>query len=341
MVALSKTWTFSYNNVFADPTNQLAQYREQWYAFVQAHRLAGWTVTLSSDGVTAGAGDRILSPANVVIGGTFAGSERSWVVMEPPAAFYGKAGASIAGELMSQLFVALDNSYIPGTNQPRIIAHTWNSGGSYSGGSTTANPTPSGGVTSDMGSSGWRNTWLLWTTPTPAQYSYWYSEDGEVCFFNKLLNVTSGESVYMARTFRDSAEGVGDYRYVFYAISGTGAGLQGNQLMSSSNWIGRDYAGAALFSIRAYSLTLDYTGWSLGTEYIRSAIYSSIRIGSNGAGNGRRDYGVLTDIWACPIGQIQNRVFSGDSDAIRQVALASSSTGSVWLPAPRTSLPIL
>lgn len=342
MVTLSKTWTFDLNNVFADQTSQVAQYREMWWAFVEAHRRAGWTVTHSSDGVTSGTGDRILSPANVTIGGTFAGAARSWAVMTPPAVFYGKAGATIPAELMSQLFVAQDNSYNPGTNQPRIIVHTWNSGGSYTGGSTTTNPSPAGGNTTDIGGSGWRNTWLNWATPTPAQYSYLYSADGEVWFFNKRLNVASADASYMARTFRAVDEGLGDYRYVFFANGATAGALQTNSWTTSAAWTGRDYVGAILSSISAYSLAWSYSGWTDGAELPRSATYSSIRVGANGSlGAARRDYGVLPDVWGCPGNQIQNRVFHGDTDPIRQVALASSAGGSIWLPAPRADLPIL
>jgi len=85
MPTLLRNWTSSQNNSCADQTTVSAQTKEILLDIKTKMVAAGWTVTQSSDSVTADATDRWNTVADIVN----AAGAHSWIVLKSPAGYCG------------------------------------------------------------------------------------------------------------------------------------------------------------------------------------------------------------------------------------------------------------
>lgn len=344
MVALSKNWTtLAINQAFSSAVDQAVQYREAFYWFVEAHRLAGWTVVASSNGVVANAADNIASPADVVYGN--AAQARSWAVLQPPAAFWGYAGAPEFGFLMVSAFnVNTDTT-------PQEIEARWVSDGTWDGAAyvVTANPTANTatypGLTNTQFGSGFRTTFVPWAAPVAGYAAWWASDEGDVMFGIKAAGEIGWRCWYMARTYTDGEPQLGDglHRPTFYGVSGVtaGGGANGTNLATTPSWIGRSSDNISLGAIAARSHSWNLTSWTDGADQVRGMPATDILLFNNSSFGAARFFGRIVDIYGCAALAAQNEVQDGDADPIRLVCCRGSATGGLWLPVNAVDLPIL
>lgn len=339
MVALAKTWTISINNAFSSAVDQQVQYQEALYNWIDTFRTAGWTVVRSSNSVTAGAGDNIASPADIVWG--TGGSVRSWVVLSPPAAFWGYV---TPWEIGNVLIAANETA---GDTTPQVIEFRWVTNGTYTGGTTTANPTASGGTDTQPGSANIRSTFIPWSTPVAGNWASWASTQGDVVFGIKQDGQIGWRTWAMVCSFASGEPqlGYGNFRPAIFGIGSPTAGgaASGGALASTTNWSagGRSFANASLTSLSAASYAWNFSSWTGGAEFTRGIPASEIFLANNTASDVARFIGRIVDFYGSPQLAPQGEVQDGDADAIRLVNCAGASGGGLWVPVPAADLPII
>lgn len=340
MVALARNWTVAVNLQPSSQVDQVVQARELVFAFINTHRLAGWTVARSSNGIVADNSDNIASASDIVFGNV--SQARSWAVLTPPAALWGKGGSVDASETLQLLVAAFDSN--ADTTPQNVLVSFLTGGGTYlTSGTTTANPTASGGTESSQIGTSYGTAWVPWTAATNCRYATWYNDIGEVMFAIKATGENGFRHFYSVRTFLDADEGSGHNRIVFSAYSGASAGiaLRNTYFFGLGSTRARTKAGTAeLSGMVASSPAWNYTQWTNGQELDRGVPASGLVVGNNAAGAGARHFGWVRDVYICPTSTPENTPQDGDSDTIRLVACIADTGGGVWLPVPAASLPL-
>lgn len=194
----NRTWTVGPNLKFTDQTDQVIQFQELLFALKSILVAAGWTVTLSSDTVTAGSGDRWIDAQDIVLGAAGAGS---WIVFRSPSAW--------ASNQIDLLLYVNDTGSNPQNAPMRIAIEDTDP---YTGGSTVALPTTLGAETSVMGSA---SDMLPWSTVTDGRYATLYTSRGDVMVLVKVTGKPFFSQCHFIQSTTDAdGGGVGPRRWM-------------------------------------------------------------------------------------------------------------------------------
>jgi hypothetical protein len=164
------------NVALTSAINQPAQYRQIGFAYHTWMQAMGYTVELSSNGTTAGAGNNIASTADIVYAN--AGTAHSWAVYVEPS--------------LGNLRFVID--FNTNAAAPQAVTLCRCQSGGYSGGSITARPTAT--VAAREVAVAWNM--VGWGAPVAGFINYEYSLSQSVgIFFTKSAGATTSSSWVM------------------------------------------------------------------------------------------------------------------------------------------------
>jgi hypothetical protein len=166
------------NVALTSAVNQQTQYRQIGFAAHTWMQAMGYTVELSSNSVTAGAGNNIASVADIVF--NTGGSAHSWAVYLEPG--------------VGNLRFLIDFNTAAASATPQSVTICRCQSGGYTGGSTTARPTAA--VASREVAVAWNM--VGWSAPVAGFINYEYSLSQHVgIFFTKVAGATTSSSWLM------------------------------------------------------------------------------------------------------------------------------------------------
>lgn len=300
----SRTWTISINQTFSSTVDQQIQFREACYALKALMVAAGWTVTLSSDGTTAGAADYWTSAAALEINTTGSGA---WCVLTSPGG-WSSSTASI--------LLYINNASADTTPQGFVVRGT---NGSYTGGSVSALPTASTAETAISSAP----QALGHTTAVDARYATWRSSRGDVALMVKTAGAATVTN-YIALTSNvdGNGGGLGANRWWVTQVSGTSDAMSSSFMGSYSTSLSSGGA-ASVTTVITGGLPWSMASWTSGLDYSGETIMGVMEIGQNSATTGRQ-LGQWIDMYSVPTAlafgvlddsesaQTQRRVVVGD-----------------------------
>ena len=189
--------TINANNPFTDSSTDL-QYREAVFNLANTFKLAGWTVTNSSNGTTASAADNWASVADVVLGTEGSGS---WIVLQSPGGEFDENAFILIAIMEASSTVAKDL---------RIRLATLD----FTGGTTTTLPTSAGAVTSNNATGA---QIIPWVNGRYGSWISWFFDNGDVWFATKTNGSAGLSYFFMFNHFSSSEPGdVGSNRSQFF-----------------------------------------------------------------------------------------------------------------------------
>jgi hypothetical protein len=320
----NRSWTISINNTFGTTSDQAVQYKEALLSLKQLFVAAGWTVTRSSNTVTAGASDNWNTTADIVLGLAGAGS---WIVFKSPAGWVGTD--------FIEVLMYVNNA--TGDTTPQLFAVVMTPG-TYSGGTTAALPTSSG-VVSAIITAG--DAIIAWTTYRTGRWSSWRSSRGDLMFgikeeglrsFNFFLilhsNVDGSEAIY--------GGGRGSRRCFLFANEGVSGGVLTSGSFTSTSFAAFNSAGSANVAIAGSSSVWSGAGsWADGLDAQGRSASSRIEMFQNVAANARW-VGHIVDVGSAPPG-VPFGILDDTEDGQVQRRVA---VDDVWLYVPTASLPL-
>jgi hypothetical protein len=312
----SRTWTININQTFSTTVDQQVQFREACYALKVLMVAAGWTVSRSSDGSTAGSSDYWTSAAALEINTSGSGA---WVVLTSPVG-WASATASV--------ILYINNASADTTPQGMAIRGTT---GTYSSGSVSALPTASATETNVSSTP----NILGHTTVVDARYSTWRSSRGDIMMMIKTAGVSTVTSFVAITSNADgNGGGRGDNRWWITQTSNTSDAL-GSTFFATSYTSSLQSGGGAVVSTASYTgLAWQMTSWSSGLDYSGGTVFGVMEVSSNGVSNGRQ-LGQWIDMYAVPT----TLAFGTLDDAETAQTQRRVVVGDVALYAPTASLP--
>ena len=313
----SRTWTIAINQTFSSTVDQQIQFREACYALKVLMVAAGWTVTLSSDGATAGATDYWTSAAALEINTTGSGA---WCVLTSPAG-WASATASV--------LLYINNASADTTPQAMTIRGTT---GTYSGGNATTLPTASALETAISATP----NILGHVSAVDARYGTWRSSRGDVMFAAKTAG-TSGFTAFIAITSNavGNGGGRGDNRWWITQITNTSDCLTRAALTSGSYTGSLASGGSAVGPVlMAAGVAWSATSWTSGLDYSGETVMSIVEATTNETATGRQ-LGQWIDTYAVPTAL----AFGTLDDAETAQAQRRVCVGDIAIYAPTASLP--
>lgn len=302
----NRTWTININQTFSSTVDQQIQFREACYALKVLMVAAGWTVTLSSDGTTAGAADNWTSAAALEVNTTGSGA---WCVLTSPGG-WSSSTASI--------LLYINNASADTTPQGFVVRGT---NGSYTGGSVSALPTASTAETAVSAAP----QALGHTTAVDARYATWRSSRGDVALMVKTAGASTVTNYIAVTSNADgNGGGQGSNRWWVTQTSGTSDAMSSSFMTSSSYTSSLTSGGAAAATtIVTGGLPWAMTSWTSGLDYAGETIFGVMEVGQNSGTTGRQ-LGQVIDMYSVPTAlafgvlddsesaQTQRRVVVGD-----------------------------
>ena len=313
----SRTWTIAINQTFTSTSDQQVQYREAAYALKVLMVAAGWAVSLSSDGTTAGAADYWTSAAALEINTSGSGA---WVVLTSPVGWASGTASVI---------LYMDNASADTTPQGFAVRGIT---GTYSGGSVSALPTASSTQTAVSTSA----NILGHTTAVDARYATWRSSRGDVMFAVKTLGTGFFTSfIVICSNAVGNGGGRGDNRWWITQITSAAGAITSSFLTNASYSSSLSSGGASAVTTAAHSgLAWGMSSWLNGLDYSGETVMGVIEIGANGVSTGRQ-LGQWIDTYAVPL----DLAFGTLDDSETAQTQRRSVVGDVALYAPTASLP--
>lgn len=312
----SRTWTISINQTFSSTVDQVVQFQEACYALKVLMVAAGWAVSRSSDGTTAGAADYWTSAAALEVNTSGSGA---WCVLTSPAG-WASATASV--------LLYINNSSADTTPQGFVVRGTT---GTYSSGTTSALPTASATETAVSTSA----NILGYTTAVDARYGTWRSSRGDVMFAIKTAGV-SGFTSFIAITSNAAGNGGGrgDNRWWIMQAASTTDVLATSFFSTGYVMSLASGGGAALGVTPGTALAWEMSAWTSGLDYSGETVMGIVELGLNGSSNGRQ-LGQWIDLYAVPTGLAFGTLDDAETAQTQRRFVA----GDVALYAPTASLP--
>jgi hypothetical protein len=313
----SRTWTIAINQTFSTAVDQQVQFREACYALKVLMVAAGWTVTRSSDGTTAGAADYWTSAAALEINTSGSGA---WVTLTSPVG-WASATASIV--------LYINNASADTTPQTMAIRGTT---GTYSGGSVSALPTASATETAVSATP----NILGHATVVDARYSTWRSSRGDVMFAVKTAGV-SGFTAFVCINSNAAGNGGGrgDNRWWITQITNSSDCLTRAVLISGSYTGSLASGGSAVGPVlMASGVAWSATGWTSGLDYSGETVMSIVEATTNETLTGRQ-LGQWIDTYAVPT----SLAFGVLDDSETAQTQRRVCVGDIAIYAPTASLP--
>lgn len=289
MPTLTRTWTNVQNQVPSDQTTQQKQGSHVLLALKTAFLAAGWTVTRSSNSVTADTSDNWSTSADVVYASSGA---HSWVCLQSPAN-YASTG--------NRLYVAID-----------WLASAADRCDFYVSDSDWAT-----GTTSAIGSnSGNTNTWsdgyFIPNTLADMKFHYSTSDVGDVifygsqdstgyvgfgCIINKLTGADASDNYGVFQYFNTNSSA-----YTSQGYTTTFGGQGSSQNMSSTTYSKGHWIDGTTVSQTAWSLDPTFINYINGNSSTRdddiTGKKAAVPIFVASAASTKYAFrGTLTDIW--------------------------------------------
>jgi hypothetical protein len=207
---LQRNWTSSQNQTPSDQTTQEKQGASILLALKNAFVSAGWTVTQSSDSVTANSSDNWSTITDVVHASSGA---HSWIVLRSPLGY-------------------------PSTGNYYYFAIDWLSSQPYQCDFYTATSDWTGGTTSSIGTGTntvfWSNMVFLNSSLTDMKFHQTYSDEGDLVFIiSQNSNGNPGFGLFINKLSNTSASD--DYPVVTYIFGNQNAFSQ-SSFRTSYGW---------------------------------------------------------------------------------------------------------
>jgi hypothetical protein len=314
-----RTWTVSINNAFGTVSSQLIQFQEALWNLKSTLVAAGWTVTRSSNTVTASAADNWTSSTNVVLGLAGAGS---WIVLQSPSSWPNAPGP---------VYVSLYVNNATGDTTPQTIGLRISTL-EYTGGTTAALPTTLGVETAVLTNG---DDIIPWTTYTTGNWASWRSSRGDVLFGVKPTGTNQFRFFTMLVSMEDgNGDGVGTQRWFFYSRNNTTNVLAATDLQSSANVRSVDAGGNTLVTtgVLVSPLWLGATAWTGGLDFQGETNDMPIDVYQDSSSGGRW-MGQFVDAYAAPTNIPFGTTIGGD------ITFTFTAIGAIWVPVPIASLP--
>lgn len=324
MVATTKTWSCSANNVFSSSTSSATQYRETLYALKTQLQAAGWTLELSCNSLVASAADNLPTAASFVWG-TDGAQPTSYFVMASPTTWGDNGGVPVR-------LLVVANVATASTTPQRVDFYVALGSYTLAGAPLSNRPTTASAQTTVRNV----NVFLPWTTGVSAQWTCWMTTSGDLWFGVKRLANQLFSSFLILHS---SSNAVGQRSLIFYADASAAANALAalNQSVTSARAF--TTGGVAINNGPCFeSLATHCDSWTVpGTDDISGSIpRTSLSVISNGAGTAARVLGDVVDVLASPRDSMFNEVVDGDTDAQRLVNISG-----LWMPTPAASLPLV
>jgi hypothetical protein len=318
----TRTWTISNNNAFSNQADQQVQFREAVFNLKDTFVNAGWTVTISSNGTTAGAGDNWATDADVVLGTSGNGS---WVVLRSPTGWIPNS------DQIEGLLYVNDTGANPQIAPFQLTTSTW------TGGSTATLPTATPSTT--VLTSG--DEVIPWTSVVSGQWNSWYSSRGDVMFAVKITATLEFRHFFaLTGNVDGDGSGKGDQRWGLFARSSTSAEvLTTANIPTSINWrtsnpLGTDLTNALTLDCLVWDTT-GTTSWTNGVDFEGNAISGVLSFFSNDSTEGRY-LGDFIDFTAAapntPAGTLDD---SETSQTQRRIVI-----GDIWIYVNAADIPL-
>jgi len=240
MPTLQRTWTSVQNQVPSDQTTQEKQGSSVLFALKTAFTAAGWTVTRSSNSVTADTNDNWSTSADVVYGSSGA---HSWVCLESPAN-YASTGY--------RLYVAIDwIASNPDQCDFYVSTADWATGTTSAIGSNSGNTNT------------WSDGYFIPNSLADVKFHYSTSDVGDVVFYvsqdsngrvgfgsiiNKLSNADPSDNYPVFEYFNTNSNNFSSSTR--YAFAFLGVQNMTSYSLTPGHWID----GTTISSQRAYSV---------------------------------------------------------------------------------------
>lgn len=311
MVALIRSWADNINNAFSTVIDQTVQYQEHFYEVKESWVAANWTVSISSSGATAGAGDNIPNGAAVGLGTSGNGA---WYVVVPPV-------AGNFGDL--EILVAVNDN-----SAPYITTEwRWGHNGTYSGGTTASLPTHNG---DEFTPSLQLESAFHKTTAQDFRWSRIYSTRGDIIHFLKETGVNDILFALLIRSNSDvDGGGFASNRWHLFEAASAAESFTWTNMAGSARTHAVNTAGTTEINATLESLAEHLSNWPSGEEALGGVPAIDTDVVSNDASPGENRYfGKAVDIYGAPGNTPFNSIQDGDTDAQRLVSIGSG----LWVP---------
>lgn len=313
----SRTWTIAINQSFSTAVDQVVQFQEACYALKVLMVAAGWTVTLSSDGTTAGAADYWTSAAALEVNTSGSGA---WCVLTSPGGWSSSTASVI---------LYINNASADTTPQGFVVRGTH---GTYSGGSVSALPTASSAETAVSSAA----QALGYVSAVDARYGTWRSSRGDVMMAVKTAGTNAfGNFIAITSNADGNGGGLGSNRWWITQTSSTTDAMTTGFLASTAYNLSLTSGGSvAAGALTSGGLPWAMTTWSGGLDYSGETIFGVLELGLNTSTTGRQ-LGQWIDVFSVPTSLTFGVLDDSESAQTQRRFVA----GDVALYAPTASLP--
>lgn len=312
-----RNWTITINNTQKYSTS--TQLLQDWfYRLKEMLKAAGWTVTISSNGTIAGAGDNIASSSQVAIETSGNGA---WIVLSSPAGFADDTNTT-------WMLLAINES-----SSPFQTVYLRYSTAEYTGGSTSSLPITVGTELTQFENAA--HSLPEATFPTTMNFYQGYTDEGDVVFFYKPVGQAAVLGLFLLHHFKDENGGYGDFRFCYYFHSSSSNILTNVSNLRQTFWCAFDANGDTV----ATSLSpVNYAWWvSAGLPVFSSDNYGKIWIEPVSIMDAERYFGQMDDIYVGITRGPQGAILKPD---IGQTYVRMFFEG-YWFYVPYASLPMV
>lgn len=308
-----RTYTISIDNAWSSSSDQAVQFQETAYQIKTTAVAAGWTVTRSSDGTTAGAADYWTSASALEVNTSGNGA---WVVMSSPASW--------ASSTVYLLF------YINASGSNPQAAPIRMSTAAYTGGSTSALPTTAGTETTASSTPN-----ILGHTSAATGYYYtWRTSRGDFAVATRLGSLSGFNSWLAVYSNTDaSGAGRGNLRAWVHQFAST-SNVFVTTTFSISYLKSVTPSGSAAASLASTCPAWTATAWGSGLDVAGETVYSPIWLVDNTSAG--RFLGQWVDVYGNPTALAVGTLDDDESaQTYRRVCV-----GAVSLYMPTADLPM-